>query len=279
MFRRHTRKHTHIALVALLALAVSFAAQLSGCASTPATKSAPEPVAPIELDISAATTLRAALAKLAPGFEKANNAKLVFNFGASGVLQKQIEGGAPCDVFASASPKQVDALITAGLISAESTATFASNDLVIIVPTGNPAGIATSADLAKAAKLVTGNPDTAPHGTKAKEFLQAQGTWAALESKFVFAENAAQTLDYVSRGEVDAGLVFASEALDNDTVKIAYTVPEGAIKPVRYVAAPIKASQNAALAEKFVAYLMTPEAQAVLVESGFKPAPAPTQAP
>jgi len=273
MFRRHTRRHTHIAMVALLALAVSFAAQLSGCARVSSTDAAPVPAAPIELDISAATTLRAALAKLAPGFEKANNAKLVFNFGASGVLQKQIEGGAPCDVFASASPKQVDALIEAGLVSADATATFASNDVVIIVPVGNPAGIATPADLAKAAKLVTGNPDTAPHGTKAREFLEAQGSWTALESKFVFAENAAQTLDYVSRGEVDAGFVFASEALGNDTVKIVYTVPAGAIKPVRYVAAPIKASENAALAEKLVAYLMTPEAQAVLVENGFKPAP------
>jgi len=273
MFRRHTRRHTHIALVALLALAVSFAAQLSGCARVSSTDAAPAPAAPIELDISAATTLRAAMAKLAPGFEKANNAKLVFNFGASGVLQKQIEGGAPCDVFASASPKQVDALITAGLISADSTATFASNDVVIIVPVWNPAGIVAPADLTNAAKLVTGNPDTAPHGTKAKEFLEAQGTWTALESNFVFAENAAQTLDYVSRGEVDAGFVFASEALGNETVKIVYTVPAGAISPVRYVAAPIKASENATLAEKFVAYLMTPEAQAVLVENGFKPAP------
>jgi molybdate transport system substrate-binding protein len=160
---------------------------LAGCASqrtaepgTPAAASAP--AAPAELSISGATTLKAAFTELAPAFEKANNAKLVYNFGASGVLQKQIEGGAPCDVFASASPKQVDALIAAGLISADSTATFASNDLVIIVPAKNPAGITTPADLSKATKLVTGNPDTAPHGTKAKEFLEAQGTWAALQS-------------------------------------------------------------------------------------------------
>jgi len=276
MFRRHTRRHTQIAVVALLALAVSVAAQLSGCARLAKTESRPAPAAPIELDISAATSLRAALAKLAPGFERANNAKLVFNFGASGVLQRQIEGGAPCDVFASAGPKQVDALVDAGLISADSTATFASNDLVIIVPAKNPAGIATPADLAKATKLVTGNPDTAPHGTKAKEFLEGQGTWTALESKFVFAENAAQTLDYVSRGEVDAGMVFASEVLGNDTVKVVYTVPSAAIGPVRYVAAPISASEKAALAERFVAYLLTPEAQAVLAQSGFRPAPTAT---
>jgi molybdate transport system substrate-binding protein len=263
----------------MLALAVLFAAQLSGCAKVSRTGSTPAPTAPMELDISAATTLRAALVKLAPGFEKANNAKLVYNFGASGVLQKQIESGAPCDVFASASPKQVDALISAGLVSADATVTFASNDIVIVVPIGNPAGIVTPADLAKATKLVTGNPDTAPHGTKAKEFLEAQGTWATLESKLIFAENAAQALDYVSRGEVNAGFVFASEALGNDTVEIVYTVPEGAVKPIRYVAAPVKASANAALAEKLVAYLLTPDAQAVLVENGFKPAPTAVPTP
>jgi len=94
---------------------------------------------------------------------------------------------------------------------------------------------------------------------------------------FAFAENAAQTLDYVSRGEVDAGFVFASEALGNDSVKIVYTAPKGAIKPVRYVAAPIKASANATLAEKFVAHLLAPEAQAVLEKNGFKPAPTAAQ--
>jgi len=269
-------------LLALAAIAAAFV--LVGCTNQTASSSpgttptaVPEGAAPTELNISGATTLKAAFTELAPAFEAANNAKLVFNFGASGVLQKQIEGGAPCDVFASASAKQVDALIEAGLVSADSTATFASNDLVIIVPANNPAGIATPADLANATKLVMGNPDTAPHGTKAKEFLEGRGTWATLQPKFVFAENAAQTLDYVSRGEVDAGFVFASEALGNDSVKIVYTAPKGAIKPVRYVAAPIKASANATLAEKFVAHLLAPEAQAVLEKNGFKPAPTAAQ--
>ena len=162
------------------------------------------------------------------------------------MLQKQIEGGAPCDVFASASAVQVDALVAQGLISADSTETFASNDLVIIVPASNPAGVSAPADLAKATKLVTGNPETAAHGTKAKEFLTGLGTWDALQPKFVFAENAAQTVDYVARGEVDAGLVFASEVTGNDAVKVVYTVPKGAIKPVRYVAAPIKATTQPA---------------------------------
>jgi molybdate transport system substrate-binding protein len=262
-------------LAPLLLTAVLLAGvMLTGCTSQSASPaSAPEKTAATEINVSGATTLRAAFTTLAPAFEAANSARIVYNFAPSGVLQKQIEGGAPCDVFASASPTQVDSLIAADLVSAATTATFAGNDLVIIVPADNPAGMATPADLTKATRLVTGNPDTAPHGTKAKEFLEVQGTWAALESKFVFAENAAQVLDYVSRGEVDAGFVFASEALGNDTIRVVYTIPEGAIKPVSYVAASVKSSANAPLAEKFVAYLLTPEAQAVLAENGFKPAP------
>ncbi len=261
-------------LAATLAVAVlASAGLLAGCAPQKAAPVAAK-AEPVELSISAATTLKAAFTELAPEFEKANNAKLVLNYGASGVLQKQIEGGAPCDVFASASAVQVDALVAQGLISADSTETFASNDLVIIVPTSNPAGVSAPADLAKATKLVTGNPETAAHGTKAKEFLTGLGTWGALQPKFVFAENAAQTVDYIARGEVDAGLVFASEVTGNEGVKVVYPVPKGAIKPVRYVAAPIKATAQPDLAEKFVAYLLTPEAQKVLAANGFKSAPA-----
>ncbi len=273
-YQQKTGRRTVRALGAALAAATLVtAALLTGCASQKAAPVAAE-AQPVELSVSAATTLKSAFTELAPEFEKANNAKLVVNYGASGVLQKQIEGGAPCDVFASASAVQVDALIAQGLISADSTETFASNDLVIIVPASNPAGVTTPAELAKATKLVTGNPETAAHGTKAKEFLTGLGAWDALQPKFVFAENAAQTVDYVARGEVDAGLVFASEVTGNDAVKVVYTVPKGAIKPVRYVAAPIKATTQSALAEKFVAFLLTPKAQKALLVNGFKPAPA-----
>ncbi len=101
---------------------------------------------------------------------------------------------------------QVDALVAEGLISADATETFASNDLVIIVPAGNPAGITAPADLAKATKLATGNPETARPRHQGQGVPDGLGTWDALQPKFVFAENAAQTDDYVARGEVDAGL-------------------------------------------------------------------------
>lgn len=250
---------------------------LGGCAGTEqvrdqaASQTATTEAPPTELRVSAATTLKRIFEQIAPAFEQANNVKLVFNFGASGQLQKQIEQGAPVDVFASASPKQVDALIAAQLISPEATSTFCYNDLVIFVPSGNPASIKGPADLESATRLTTGNPETAPHGAKSKEWLEKLGLWTRLESRFVFGENAAQTLDYVARGEVDAGIGFASETIGRTDVQVAYTVPASELKPSRYVVALVADTDNAELAELFTAYLSTPEVQAALADAGFLP--------
>jgi molybdate transport system substrate-binding protein len=227
----------------------------------------------VTLNISAASSLKGVLTSIAPAFEKANNAKVVINYGASGVLMKQIEGGSPTDAFLSAGAAQVNTLTAEGIISVDATKTFAGNDLVILVPAGNPKGVHAPADLAKATKLTTGDPKVAPHGAKAQEWLTNIGLWNTLLPKFVFAANAAQTDDYVARGEVDAGIGFASDAKGRTDIEIAYMVPAAEIKPIKYVAAPIKASTQQELATKWVDYLLTPEAQAALVDAGFKPAP------
>jgi molybdate transport system substrate-binding protein len=259
------------AVVALVACAF-VTALLVGCVTTPAS-----PTAPAQVRVSAASSLEKAFEEMAPAFESANHARLVFDFGASGVLQKQIEGGAPADVFASASPKQVDALVSEGLVSAQDTVTIAGNDLVIFVPRGNPADIHGPADLGRARRLTTGDPSIAPHGAKAQEWLTGLKLWQALLPKFVFAENAAQTLDYVARGEVDAGIGFASEARGNSGVEVVYTVPRGAITPVRYILAPLRSSSQAPLARRFIDYVLSPAGLSVLRRNGFLAPPAPAK--
>lgn len=265
-------------LLALMVLASAAVVLLLGCApqagSEPDDSKPASSAEPVEVRVSAATSLKDLLEEAAPLFEGEHDAKLVFNFGPSGQLQKQIEGGAPADAFLSASPKQVDGLVVGDFVSAESTVTFAGNDIVIFVAKGNPKGITGPADLARAERLVTGNPDTAPHGTKSKEWLEGLGTWVALEPKFVFAENAAQTVDYVARGEVDVGLGFESEVLGSEAVEIAYLVPAGQYSPIRYVAAPLSGAEQPELAAAFVEFLLTEELQAALVEAGFNEAPA-----
>jgi len=250
-------------------LALTLAASTTGCASGAGGAGSG---APVELDVSAASSLKGVLTASAAAFEQANNARLVFNFGASGLLVRQIEGGAPADVFLSASPAAVATLAAEGLASAENSATFAGNTLVILVPKGNPAGIRGPSDLARAGKLTTGDPAVAPHGQKAVEWLRGLGMWDALRSKFVFAANAAQTDDYVARGEVDAGIGFASDAHGRTDVEIAYTVPDGEIKPIAYVAAPLTATRQTAMTAAYLEFLLSPRAQTAFVNAGFRPA-------
>ena len=167
----------------------------------------------------------------------------------------------------------VDALTAAGAISADAPTTFAGNDLVILVPAGNPKGVRGPADLAQATRLTTGDPAAAPHGAKAKEWLTSISLWDLTQPKFAFAANAAQTDDYVARGEVDAGIGFASDAKGRGDIEIAYTVPAAEYTAVTYVAAPINASSQPRLAASFVEYLLTPEVQTALADAGLKSAP------
>ncbi len=244
---------------------------LTGCVDADAADG--PAVESVELRISAATTLKRAVEELIPSFEAAHpGVNVVGNYAASGVLQKQIEEGAPCDVFLSAGPAQVAALIEGGLISAEASETLCGNDVAIIVSTENPAGIEVPGDLARAERLSTGNPETAPTGTKAKEWLVNTGAWDALESRFVFAENAAQAIDYIARGEVDGGLVFASEATGVDDVRIVHLAPASELTtPVRYVIAPVAAGEQGDLANAFVTFMLEQRAEDVLTKWGFRP--------
>lgn len=259
-------------------VALALAIGTTGCAGTAQTpsgtpSSAPA-TAPTELTVSAASSLKSVATSTAAAFEKANNAKLTFNFGASGQLAKQIEGGAPVDAFLSASPAVVTTLAAEGLVSGDASATFAGNTLVILVPKGNPAGIKSPDDLKRGGKLTTGDPLVAPHGAKAQEWLTGLGLWDTLQPKFVFAANAAQTDDYIARGEVDAGIGFASDATGRTDVEIAYAVPDGQIKPIKYVGVPVTASKQQTLAKAYLEYLLSPEVQTAFGNAGFKPAPA-----
>ena len=251
-----------LALVAACALA-----GLTGCAKTEAVAPVAEPAG---LNVSAAASMTDLLEETAASFETANNVKITFNFGASGALQKQIEAGAPCDVFVSASPKQVNALVDGGFVSTETTVTFASNDLVIIVPKGNPKGIQAPADLALADKLSTGDPVAAPIGATTQEWLTGLGLWDTLLPKFVFAANAAQNAEYVGKGEVDAGISFKSDAHARTDLDIVYTVPTTEYKAIKYVACVAKSATDAELAARYVAFLQSAAFQRALEDADFK---------
>jgi molybdate transport system substrate-binding protein len=224
-----------------------------------------------DLTVSAAVSLTNAFKDLAPRFEAVNpGIKVQYNFAASGPLLQQIAKGAPVDVFASADQETMDQAQTQGFVKAEQRRNFVSNSLVLVVPmaaSNVPAGLN---DLTKPAyqRVAIGLPASVPVGRYAKGVLEAEGLWTAIEPKVIGAQSVRQALDYVARGEVDAGFVYSTDAaLMPDKVKVALTVPT--MKPALYPAAPVAASPNLAVAQRFVEFLTAPQAQAVLAKYGF----------
>lgn len=228
-------------------------------------------VAAQQLTVSAAVSLTNVFNELAPKFEAGKpGVTLRFNFGPSGVLLQQVVQGAPVDVLASADQTTVTRGIEQKLFDADTRRDFARNTVVLVVPAQGAADIKTLSDLTSASvrRIAIGKPATMPAGRYAKEALDSARLWSTLEPKFVFADNVRQVLDYVARGEVDAGFVYHTDAaLGAGKVKIVLTT-EGHT-PVSYPVVVVSESRNKALARDFIAFLSTPPAQEVLAKHGF----------
>jgi molybdate transport system substrate-binding protein len=231
-----------------------------------------------ELTLSVAVSLKDATEELGRAFMVANPAvRLRYNFGASGELQKQIEAGAPVDVFLSAATRQMDELEKQGLVVAAGRRAFARNALTVVMPADSRVDIAKPADLLdpRVTRIVVGNPRTVPAGQYAEECLRALGLWERLRPKVVFAENVRQALDYVARGEVDAGFVYATDAAARARgVKEAFRPPDDSYRPVIYPGAVVAASRHGKLAQAFLDLLSGVEGRVVLARFGFQPPPA-----
>jgi molybdate transport system substrate-binding protein len=231
-----------------------------------------------ELTLSVAISMKEAVEELGGRFARAHpGVTLRYNVGASGELQKQIEAGAPIDLFVSAAQRQMDELETKGLILGASRRAFARNVLVVVTPADARLDLARPADLLepRVGRIVVGNPRTVPVGQYAEESLRALGLWARLRPKLVFAENVRQALDYVARGEVDAGVVYATDAATRaGRVREAFRPPEDTYRPIVYPVAVLKDTRQPALAQAFVEVLLSRDGQAVLARLGFQPPPA-----
>ncbi|HZO88186.1 MAG TPA: molybdate ABC transporter substrate-binding protein [Chthonomonadaceae bacterium] len=234
-----------------------------------------------EILVSAAASLTDAFNEIGMAYTKANPKTTVrFNFGASGALQQQIMQGAPVDVFASASPKEMDALQQARRIEAATRADFAGNRLVLIAPVRS--GIKRWEDLRLPAvrRVALSNPDSVPSGRYAQETLTKRGLWSVVQPKAILGENVRQTLTYVASGDVDAGIVFATDAqIEKQRVRVVQdAIPGRDHQPIVYPAAVIVGAPNGPAARRFVAFLHSRTAQAILARYGFTPAhPMPTR--
>jgi molybdate transport system substrate-binding protein len=230
-----------------------------------------------ELMVSAAVSMKDAVEEIARRFAAASEGAAVrLNLGASGELARQIEAGAPVDVFVSASAAHMDDLERRGRIEPATRRAFAGNRLVVVVPADARARVATPDALAApaVARVAIGNPRTVPAGRYAEESLRALGLLERLRPKLVYAETVRQALEWVARGEIDAAWVYATDAaVRRGRVKEAFRPPEETYGPVVYPAAVVRGSDNAALARGFVEFLGGDEARAVLARLGFLPPP------
>lgn len=224
-----------------------------------------------DITVSAAASLTNAFQDIGREFEAANpGSKILFNFGSSGQLVQQITRGAPVDAFASADQESMDRAEKGGAIERNSRFNFVRNEMVVVVPANSTSMVASLADLKATAfaRITIGNPDSVPAGRYAKLALDQAGLWDALKEKMINTQNVRQALDYVVRGEADAGFVYATDArLLPARVKAAIKVDVPA--DILYPVAATRGGGNQRGGLAFVEFLKTETAQRILARYGF----------
>lgn len=226
-----------------------------------------------DITVFAAASLSDALEEIGRKYRLATGDTVRFNFAASSMLERQIEEGAPADVFFSADAAKMDALARQKRILPETRRSLLSNSLVIVVNAVRGAQIARPSDLASLAvqRLALAEPTTVPAGIYAKAFLLKAGLWERVAARVVPTENVRACLAAVESGNVDAGIVYRTDAFASKRVRVAFEVPRGDAPAISYPVAVVRGSRSAEAARRFVAYLASADAGAVFEKCGFLP--------
>lgn len=225
-----------------------------------------------EVRVSAAISLKETVEAAAKPFEAKTGDHVQFTFGSSGALLAQIKNGAPVDVFISAADKQMDNLQEAKKIDPATRRVVALNALVLVTPAGAKNRPAAFSDLAKAAyqKIAIGEPRTVPAGQYAVETLKHLNLWDTLSPRLVYGGNVRQVLVYVERGEVDAGIVYSTDAKEaGEKVTITATADAADHSPIEYPGAVVAGAAHAAAGKAFLDFLGTAAGQQVFTAHGF----------
>jgi molybdate transport system substrate-binding protein len=249
-------RHALLYSTALLCAAIT----ISGC------RTAQRP----NLTLSVAMSLQVSITEIEAVYQRNHAIEFRNNFGASGILAREIEQGAPVDAFVSAGAKPMDQLEREGLLLAGSRTDLLRNTLVLIAPTGS--GLRGFEGLsAKQVRLIAlGDPASVPAGEYGKETLDTFHLYEELRSKIVLGKDVRQVLTYVETGNADAGLVYATDAQASDRVQVVAVAPENSHHPIVYPLAVIKNSQHKSAARDFMAFLQSPVARAIFERHGFR---------
>jgi molybdate transport system substrate-binding protein len=223
------------------------------------------------LRVSAAASLSDALREIDAEFSKASGTQVYLNLGASSTLARQIDEGAPGDVFFSADQAKMDALAAKGLILAETREDQLSNSLVVVVPADSRLKLASIKDLttSRVSKIATGDPKAVPVGVYARSYFEKAGLWADLQRKMVATENVRAALAAVESGNVDAGIVYKTDAAISKKVKVALEIPPLEGLKIVYPMAVLKGSTQPRQAQKYLEFLDSPTAKAIFEKYGF----------
>jgi molybdate transport system substrate-binding protein len=224
-----------------------------------------------EVRVFAAASLTDSMKEVATAYEKESGDKVVFNFGASSMLARQIEEGAPADIFFSADEAKMDGLESKGLIEKGTRKNRLSNSLVIVVATENGAAVRSPKDLASAnvKRVALGDPRAVPIGVYAREYLEKLKLWEAVRPKVVATENVRAALAAVEAGNADASIVYKTDAAISKKVKVAFEVPVEEGPKIRYPMAMVKDAKAPQAAKKFFEHLSSDEAGKVFKKYGF----------
>jgi len=223
-----------------------------------------------EVNVYAAASLTDALKEIAAGYQKQSSDKILFNFGASSLLARQITEHAPADIFLSADEAKMDDLQKKGFIRTETRRDLLSNSLVIVVPSDSKLAIDSPEQLVeKAEKIAIADPRAVPAGIYTKEYLTKLNLWHKLGSKIVPTENVRTALAAVESGNVDAGFVYKTDAKISKKMKVAFSIPVEKGPAIRYSVAIVKGGTNGGAVEAFLHYLESDNARKIFEQYGF----------
>lgn len=223
--------------------------------------------APGEILVFGAASLTESLQDAGTQFEARGGPRVTFSFASSSDLARQIEAGAPADVFFSADMLKMDSVEKAGLVKRADRREFLSNALVVVVPSDSTASVASAKDLEKFPKIAVADPKAVPAGVYAKKWLTERGLWTATEPKIIPTLDVRASLAAVASGDVPAGIVYSTDAAISKDITVVYIVRDG--PPITYSVAPVATSKQPAEAAKFVAFLDSPEGRAIFEKRGF----------
>jgi len=255
------RPETRLALTALLlTLVCAIACKDRSPVTTPASD---------EITVAAASDLTPAFEEIGRAFESTYKTKVVFVFGSTGMLTRQIENGAPVDLFAAASMSYIDELDQKGLVIPDSKATYARGGITLWTPAESTLRLEGIKDLSRpeVTRIAIANPDHAPYGLAAKQALESAGLWELVKPKLVYGDNIRQTLQYAQTGNVEVAIVALSLSIQSRGRWS--LIPEELHRPLDQGLGIMKSTKKETSARSFATFLTGPQGRAIMQKYGF----------